>query len=133
MQNVIMVALDKLAPLTTHTRRSPRTTILWLSGEAVEVKRLRRRLERRWKQGRDESDRIAYRLQCRLANKLINNCRRNYYRHLIEQAASCKDKWKLTKLLLHSNRPSVVRSDDENNTATLFQIILSTKLIAKLQ
>ena len=73
METELTSILDKVAPLKTGHRTGPRKAKNWLSPEAVDAKKRRRRLERRWKASNAEPDRIAYRAACSSANKLINS------------------------------------------------------------
>jgi len=57
--------LHKFTPARTRRRRPHKPITKWLSAEAVEAKRIRRRLERRWRATGDEADRLAYRRECR--------------------------------------------------------------------
>ena len=49
LNNALTELLDKHAPVRTTRRRPPKRISRWLSDEAVAAKRLRRRLERRWR------------------------------------------------------------------------------------
>ena len=75
METEITSVLDKLAPLKTGRRSGPRRARNWLSPEAIEAKKQRRRLERRWKASNAEPDRLSYRAACSSTNKLINKSR----------------------------------------------------------
>jgi len=72
LNNVLTELLDKHAPVRTTRRRPPKRISRWLSDEAVAAKRLRRRLERSWRNTGLEADRVKYRLACRDANRSIN-------------------------------------------------------------
>ena len=84
LADVVTTELNKLASIRYFTRRNSKPITKWLSKEAIEAKRERRRLEKIWKSTQSESDRAAYRLACRFANKLINLSRREYIRHEID-------------------------------------------------
>ena len=75
MESNITSILDELAPLKTGHRSGLRHSKNWLSPAAVEAKKRKRRLERRWKSSNKEADRIAYRASCRSANALITESR----------------------------------------------------------
>ena len=66
IQTELTSILDEVAPLKTGHRTGPRKAKNWLSPEAVDAKKQRRRLERRWKASNAEPDRLAYRLLARL-------------------------------------------------------------------
>jgi hypothetical protein len=88
---VVVAELDAVAPLKTSRRRRPQPVTKWLSADAVEAKRCRRRLEKRWKRsGRHESDRVRYRAACRRANRLIVESRRSYYNQRLQDCHSSK-------------------------------------------
>src|SRR5271163_1457623 len=79
LENDITRILDELAPGCTSTKRREKPESRWLSKEAVEAKRARRRLERKWKSTGLEAVRVAYREACRVANRLIMDSRRAFY------------------------------------------------------
>jgi len=81
---VLTALLDKHAPVRTSRRRPPKKISRWLSDEVIGAKRLRRRLERRWRFSGSEADRINYRRACRDANRLINVSRKDHFRSRIE-------------------------------------------------
>jgi len=58
----VVEALDKVAPLRRRRRRPSKPATRWLSKDAVDAKRQRRRLERVWKRSRNDNDRLAYQL-----------------------------------------------------------------------
>jgi len=80
------------------------------------AKQKRRRLERRWKRTGDEVDRQAYRGQCRIANGLINESRRQYYKERIADITSgAKKRWSAVNELLHTSQHSFI-SESEART-----------------
>jgi len=114
IERVAVGVLDDVAPLRTRRQRRPKATSKWLSSDAIDAKRHRRRLERHWLRTRTESDRVAYRRACRRANQLINSSRQDFFRDQLQSASNCKDRWRIAKQLLHSNRVVQNRSTDEN-------------------
>ena len=94
--------LDDVAPLRCKRRRQPKPFTRWLSRDAVAAKRRRRKLERRWRRTQLESDRLAYRVACRQANKLINVSRAEFFRSELSAAATCRQRWQIAKKLLHN-------------------------------
>jgi len=72
----------------------------WLSDEAVQAKRQRRRLEARWRRTKLETDRVAYRRACRTANTHIVN---SFYQQRL-QSMTCEPNtpWRVIRELLHS-------------------------------
>ena len=77
---VITDILNKHCPLQTRRKIAPlRQVNRWLSDGAVEAKRVRRRLERKWKSKGNRNDYVAYRRACRAANKEITKARSDFY------------------------------------------------------
>ena len=107
MESNITSILDELAPLKTGHRSGLRHSKNWLSPAAVEAKKRRRRLERRWKSSNKEADRIAYRASCRSANALITESRiaANFER-INEASKDPRSLWSSIKTLLYSSPPS---------------------------
>ena len=73
METELTSISDEVAPLKTGHRTGPRKAKNWLPLEAVDAKKQRRKLERRWKASNAEPDRLAYRAACSSANKLITS------------------------------------------------------------
>ena len=114
IESDVVAALDKVAPLRSRCRRPPKPITRWLSQEAVDAKRQRRRFERKWKRSGSDSDRLNYRRLCRQANILINDSRHRYYSNMLASATDCVGRWRVVKSLLHSDRSPPCRSDCEN-------------------
>ena len=110
----VVAVLDRFAPVRRRRRRPSKPITRWLSQEAVDAKRCRRRLERRWRSSHLDSDRVAYRRGCRQANKLINDSRRSFFRDQLSATTDIKDRWRVAKQLLHSGKTVQVRTPDEN-------------------
>ena len=87
--------LDRYCPLQVRRKFAPnRRDSRWLSAGAVDAKRARRQLERKWKPSHKEDDCVAYRKACRSANKLIIDSRRDFYRERISAArADPRNRW----------------------------------------
>ena len=79
-----------------------------LSAAAVDAKRRRRQLERRWKRTDAELDRVAYHAACRAVNAEITTARKSFYNsRLLEAGGDHKATWRVAKELLHcDDRPS---------------------------
>ena len=74
--------------------------------EANDAKKHRRRLERRWKSSKTESDRKAYPSACSTANKLIIKSNAESNTECIKDASkNPKRLWSTIKALLHSSPP----------------------------
>jgi len=95
-------AIDQFAPLCTRTRRESKPETRWLSPEAREAKRVRRRLERRYTVTKSDSDRRAYRAACRSAHSLITQSLSN---HVCSEVLNVADNprllWRMVNHLLH--------------------------------
>jgi hypothetical protein len=77
----------------------------------MEEKRRRRQLERRWKRSGSEEDRVAYRVSCGRANKLINESRnRHRYDRIMEAGADSRLRWAAVKQLLFTDKGSTTPS-----------------------
>ena len=113
LKTVVTGALDDVAPLRTKKKPSGQKNNRWLSDEARDSKRQRRRLERRWKAKGDEATRVEYRRVCRTTNRLITDCRRKFFQDKIAETDDCRSRWRVVKDLLHSNRSNVVRPPGE--------------------
>ena len=120
----VLTVLDVLAPLKTVTKRGRRPSSRWLSEAAVDAKRTRRRLERRWNGSGCEADRVAYRKACRRVNLEITRSRQSFtQQRLTEAADDQKVQWKIVKELLHADdRRTVVQSDEARCLCRLFSI-----------
>ena len=116
IDEIVLKELDKVAPLKTSRRvQRPLPCDMFLSSEAVEAKRQRRRLERLWKRTDNEDIRQRYRETCREANKKINESRSNYLSDKLKLATgNAKCKWKNYRDLLHCNVVSVSQGLGEN-------------------
>ena len=107
METELTSILDKVAPLKTGHRTGHRKAENWLSPEAVDAKKRRRRLERRWKASNAEPDRLAYRAACSSANKLIKKSFAGSNLGRINEASkNPKRFWTSIKSILHSSPAS---------------------------
>ena len=107
METELTSILDEVAPLKTGHRTGPRKAKNWLSPEAIDAKKLRRRLERRWKASNAEPDRLAYRAACSSANKLITSSFAAANLERINEASkNPKRLWTTIKFILHSSPPN---------------------------
>ena len=106
--------LNKVCPLKTKTCRPSNPTSRWLSPEAKEAKRNRRRLERTWCRTGNETDRLIYRASCRRANFLINDSRKKHLTQSINSCSGAKQRWKTVNNLLHPN--SLNNNSGSNNS-----------------
>jgi hypothetical protein len=111
---VVTGILDQLAPIRQLKKCPGKQISRWLSDAAIAAKRLRRRLERRWKATGDILTRRAYRAACRQANKLINESRMQHCCRTIEDKPNgSRQQWSAVRDVLHSTAPSELLSNDD--------------------
>ena len=87
LENTLIGVLDEFAPLKTRTKQRGNRAHRWLSDDAVHAKRVRRRLERRWKKTRCDEDRAVYRGACHAANSAIKRSRESFHQQRLQAAA----------------------------------------------
>ena len=111
--------LDRLAPVKTATRSSSGGLVnRFLTTEAIDSKKERRRLERKWKRTSKESDRQAYRKCCQSTNLLIHKSRAEYYGSRIASFPNDpRKRWTSVKDLLHNLAKDNSRTADEDLVA----------------
>ena len=127
LADVVTQKLDRIAAVKTATRSSGDGLVnRFLTTEASDSKKKRRRLERKWKRTGIESDRLAYRKCCRSTILLINKSRAAFYASRI--ASFPNDPWKRwasIKDLLHNWVKDNSRTAEEdrltcNSTSAFF-------------
>ena len=88
IQSAVSEILSIVAPLRTgHRPNNGRRDCRWLSAEAVEIRKTRRKLERRWKFTGHESDKVEYRNSCHATNHLIIESRHRENQQVVNEAA----------------------------------------------
>ena len=84
--NVLCLLLDRHAPIkqrvVTVCPSAP-----WRSTEIAQNKRIRRKLERKWRSTLLQSDRELYVHQCSVVNNLIDSAKSSYYTTVISDFA----------------------------------------------
>jgi len=119
LDNTVSGILDcGRCPIQVRRKFAPnRRDSRWLSVSAVEAKRVRRRLERKWRTTRAETDYTAYRKACRHANKSIIDSRRDFYRERISAACdNPRKRWTAIRDVLHLSDAADIRSPQECKT-----------------
>ena len=76
--------LDNHAPLATQ-QVTIRPAAPWYTDEIKCEKRIRRRLERRWRVTRQSSDRLNFTRQCHRVSELLSSSRSQYYSELVKE------------------------------------------------
>ncbi|KAL9975453.1 hypothetical protein ACROYT_G012614 [Oculina patagonica] len=82
--NVLRSLLDRHAPTKQRTV-TVRPSAPWYSTEIAQNKRIRRKLERKWRSTRLPSDRELYVHQCSVVNNLIDSAKSAYYTTIISE------------------------------------------------
>src|SRR5208282_749468 len=117
LERSVTCILDELAPIKNGSRQNGRKSARWLSPEAVNAKRLRRRLERCWKSTGEEKDRLTNRVACRDANYLINTSRnRHRYERIAQVKGDSHRVWSAVKDLLNGEHSQVRPTQNDNDT-----------------
>jgi hypothetical protein len=103
LDSVVSEILNHHCPLQLRRKFAARNRdSRWLSTQAVEAKRTRRGLERKWRSTKCEVDYVAYRKACRSANKAIIDSRTDFYKERINSArADLSRRWTAVKDVLH--------------------------------
>ena len=115
LESTVGDILERHCPLRRRTKfAAARRDSRWLNDEAITAKRERRRLERKWKATKNESDRIRYRKFCREANKKIVGAREEFYKERIHAAASDpRRRWSEIRNVLHMTSSAEVLPPEE--------------------
>jgi len=124
--------LDKHCPLQTRRKIAPtRQVNRWLSDRAIEAKRARQRLERRWKCKGNNNTYVAYRRACRVANKELIKARNEFYSNYIAEAArDPRRRWSAIRDILHVTDTKTYQSPEESQKlCNTFLAFLMTKSI----
>jgi len=108
LDKTVTSILDVHCSLQTRRKfTSRRPDNRWLSLEAVKAKRTRRRLERKSRSTRNESDYIAYRRACRVANNSIVQSLRDHYSQRVRLAGrDPRKRWTAIGDILHQTEPT---------------------------
>jgi hypothetical protein len=119
--------------LSMQTRRklaSRHNNNRWLSPEAIEAKRFRYRLERKWRFTKVQQAYIAYRRACREANMAIMTSRCSYYSRRINEAGrDPRKRWSAIRDALHqSARSEAVAGVDCQALCSSFSSYFTTKI-----
>ena len=91
--------IDKHAPEYNCTFK-PRHHTPWYNSTVRDAKRLRRRLERRWRKTQSEPDREAYRSQCRVVRDELVKAKSEHYHNKLSEADNRKDVHSIANSLL---------------------------------
>ena len=81
--DVILKVLEEVAPLTTKVINTSTTTPMWMDTYFKNERKLRRKLERKWRKTKKPDDRLAYINQRDNCAELAKSKRADYYSNLI--------------------------------------------------
>ena len=87
---ILQDLIDKHAPEYDCTFK-PRHHTPWYNSTVRGAKRLRRRLERRWRKTQSEPDREAYRSQCQVVRDELVKAKSEHYHNKLSEADNHKD------------------------------------------
>jgi len=127
---VVSQQLDVMAPLRHGLHRPPKPITKWLSPETVAAKCVRRRLERKWRSTGSQQDRQAYRHACRMANKLIQSSRQQFFQTKLSSCAhqSSAKRWRTVNELLHADTTDRTKTDENTSLCRSFSDYFVSKI-----
>ena len=96
---ILQDLIDKHAPEYDRTFK-PRHHTPWYNSTVGNAKRLRRRLERRWRKTQAEPDREAYRSQCQVVRDKLVKAKSEHYHNKLSEADNHKDVYSIANSLL---------------------------------
>jgi len=121
--------LDVHAPMQTRSRRCGRNDCRWLSPEAREAKRLRRRLERKHRRTRLPVDKQAFLNAGKAARDSIMKSRADHIRSKMEEVnGDHRATWRTAQTLLHSKPPIYQDDADCAKLSTSFCQFFADKI-----
>ena len=82
LNEALVTLLDSVAPISTKTKRSTRTTP-WFTDETRGLKKSCRRLERKWRKSKLEADQLLWRDSVLLYRRALTAAKSAYYSRLI--------------------------------------------------
>ena len=123
----ITSCLDSHAPLRQHKTRK-RCHHPWYN-DTIHAERVsRRRLERKWKKSKLESDRSSYMIQRKLVIDLIRDAKQKYYHDRLSDAAP-KEAFRVIKDLIASKACPLPMHTDDKQLADDFLEFFSQKIV----
>lgn len=126
---VLRETLDKLAPLKSRTIVI-RPNAPWYNEDIAAAKRERRKLERKWRVGRLECDRLSHLEQCNSVNAMLYRAKEQHYSAVIqENAHDTKLLFRtIDKLLQKSTEKRYPFANNDQELANAFADFFSTKI-----
>ena len=127
--NVLRDTMDILAPVKSRTIVL-RPNVPWYNEDIGNGKRKRRRLERRWRSSRLESDRLSYIEQCSVVNTMLYKAKEFYYSSVIRDNAHDTRLlfWSIDKLLQSQTEKHYPSADNDQQLANDFADFFTAKI-----
>ena len=120
--------LEKHAPLKTRCI-TIRPANPWYSPEIADAKRLRKKLERRWRKTRSESDRNQFKAQRLCVVNMINSAKSSYFKEKLASCGNQRELYKIVESLLHNKgKTKLPTHDNKQELATTFSDYFITKI-----
>ena len=113
--------LDKFAPIIKIST-STKTNQPFYNKEIRDQKRIRSRLESKWRKTKNHESRLAYKSQANYVAKLVKTAKQHYYRNAIMKNSSCPQKlWSLVnKVWCKTNSSPLPDSVSDTHLANSF-------------
>ena len=108
-----------------------RPNALWYTDPLRTAKRQRRTLERKWRNSKMNIDKVAYRNQCSIVAKPLNDTKEKYFSDKVDECAGdTKMLHKITdKLLVNQNIQLLPTDEDDTHLANVFSNYLANKIV----
>lgn len=121
--------LDKHAPVVKrYILPRPRTP--WYTELLRDAKRLRRKLERKYRKTKKASDKQKYRDQCSIVGRELYNAKLQYYSRKVEETkGDTKSLFKITENLLASQQHHMPSSTNDETLSNEFAMYFEQKII----
>lgn len=127
-ENSVVKTLDKHAPIRSSTRNA-RPKHPWYNDEIHHSRRLRRKLERKWRKSRLNTDRQLYIEQRTATNALIEKSKERYYKNEFKNA-DCKTMFKKVNDLLNKNVKTLPIHESAQDLGNDFAMYFHNKIVA---
>ena len=103
----------------------------WYTDPLRATKRLRRTLARKWRNNKMNIDKVAYRYQCSIVAKQLNDTKEKYLSDKVDECAGdTKMLHKITdKLLVNQHIQLLPTNDDDTHLANVFSNYFTNKIV----
>lgn len=117
-ESITVSVLDELCPVTTR-ERIVKPRLPWYNDKIHQERRIRRRLERKWRKSRSEDDYSAYVVQKESVRKYIVEAKQNYFTDKFI-GANTKDMFKTLNGLLNQSSRSLPNANSDTELVNDF-------------